>query len=132
MEKRTILAIALSFLILVGFQYVMKKYYPPETPPQTVEETALEPEAGSTAPETPSAALEPPPPTETIESDTVTRDLQEIVIEDGLYRAVLSNRGAVLASWVLNDYKTTQEHNAFELVSAVQNKGEPWPYPGSL
>lgn len=132
MEKRTILAIAISFLILVGFQYVMKKYYPTETPPQTVEDTATEPEVEPAGTQTPPAVVEPTPPVETPETDTATGALQEIVIEDGLYRAVLSNRGAVLASWVLNDYKTTKEHNEFDLVAAVPKKGEPWPYPGSL
>jgi YidC/Oxa1 family membrane protein insertase len=132
MEKRTILAIALSFLILVGFQYVMKKYYPTEPPPQTVEDTAPEQEMEPAGTQPPPAVAESSPPAETSETDTPAGALQEIVVEDGLYRAVLSNRGAVLASWVLNDYKTTKEHNEFDLVAAVPKKGEAWPYPGSL
>ena len=123
MEKRTILAIAMSFLILVAFDFAYKKYFVPEKPPQTVEESST-----GQAPVRESD-YEPMPleditdldlteaPRQTFETDTTADSLQEIVIESDLYRAVLSNQGAVLYSWVLNNYKSVQD-NEFEMVAA--------------
>jgi len=131
MEKRTILAIALSFLILVGFDYVYKKYFlPPPTPPQAVEDSTPAKESTPSGSENPTVVMRPEAATQILDTDTVASDLQEIVIESDLYRAVISNRGAVLASWVLNNYKST-EGREFEMVPE-ESKGEPWSQPGSL
>jgi YidC/Oxa1 family membrane protein insertase len=102
MEKRTILAIAMSFLILVAFDFAYKKYFVPEKPPQTAEvsstgkapvyESDYEPGALEDSTDLSVTEVQIPTP----ETDTTTDSLQEIVIESDLYRAVLSNQGAVL------------------------------------
>ena len=110
MEKRVLLAVALSFIVLYGFQAM----YPPPKPtprptPQTASPTAAPaatPAAGTTpsqAGATPSAqpsAVEAPS-AQPLVSDAAER---EIVVESDAVRAVFSTRGAVITSWRLKRY----------------------------
>ena len=104
MEKRVLLAVALSFLVLYGYQAL----FPPPKPAQS---TAPAPQvSGST---TPGTAAAPPPaeaeavaPTAPQEAPLVgDREEQDIVAENDAVRAVFANRGAVLKSWTLKHYK---------------------------
>jgi len=133
MEKRTILAIALSFLVLMGFQLITQKYMPQEEPAPIVENTAGESQAKFQ--EIPETAIEndPDPLFEASDSDTKTDGHREIVISGELYHAILDSKGAVLSSWVLNDYKSSQGRE-FEMISAddMDDRGEKWSHPGSM
>jgi YidC/Oxa1 family membrane protein insertase len=104
MEKRVLLAVALSFLVLYGYQAL----FPPPKPAQS---TAPAPQvSGST---TPGTAAAPAPseaeavaPTTPQEAPLVgDREEQDIVAENDAVRAVFTNRGAVLKSWTLKRYK---------------------------
>ncbi|MEJ2245702.1 MAG: membrane protein insertase YidC [Acidobacteriota bacterium] len=130
MEKRTILAIALSLLVLFAFQYINQKYFPPEEPTQIADSTANEP---VTAPREKAETVvekQPEPLFEASESDTKADGPREVLIEGELYKAVLDSKGAVLSSWILNQYKSSQG-NDFEMIS-VGDQGEEWSYPGSM
>jgi YidC/Oxa1 family membrane protein insertase len=130
MEKRTILAIALSFLVLMGFDFAYRNYFAPKEPPPIVDDTAGKP---SVAPrELPKADEVKESETVFIPSDTDTKTdgPREISVKGELYQAVLDNKGAVISSWILNNYMSSTGQN-FEMVAAGE-QGEQWSYPGSL
>ncbi len=55
---------------------------------------------------------------------------QTVVVEGDIYRAVIDNRGAVLTSWKLKEYKSGQKE-IFEMI-AGNREGEAPSYPGSM
>src|SRR5512139_2517285 len=100
MEKRTILAIALSILVFVGFQYYQQRYLgktigkrPIQQAQLQQEKTATEP-VQETRPVAAEAALEP----SGVSAGNTSASAQTLVVASDLYRAVIDNRGAVLAS----------------------------------
>jgi len=128
MEKRLILAFALTILVFIGFQHFqqqsMEKAIPTQPPVQPAAQTAA---AGTPALATP--VEEPAQVAATTEGDTVS-STQSIVVQGELYRAVLDNRGAVLTSWELSKYKSAQ-HKNFEMIAANHN-GAVRLFPGAL
>lgn len=128
MEKRVILAIALSILVLILYQLLFFKKKPlPEAPPvQTIEKS----------PEIKPAEKEPVPPqpvrgqAEQKSQEIISAPSEEqILIDTSLYRAVWSNRGGVLKSWKLKKHKDDQGED-LELVS--ERSAEVDLYPFSL
>ena len=107
MERRLLVAILLTFIVLTVYQWMMPT--PPLQPGAKPGATAGA-GAASTAPSasgaqgsSASAAAPAPvlPPVETVLADTAER---RIAIDNGLVHAVFSNRGGVLASWQLMQY----------------------------
>ena len=97
MERRLLIAILLVFVVLTAYQWML-----PAPPPQP----ATTPATADTQPQNaPQAAVtvEPPAPVavETLLADSAER---AIVIDNGLVRAVFSNRGATLTNWQLKQY----------------------------
>jgi YidC/Oxa1 family membrane protein insertase len=108
MEKRVLLAVVLSFLVLYGFQTM---FPPPEPPkpgaaqgqaPKTAQPSAASPAAATPAGDPPAAAgPEPPAPAAALVADAEER---EIVVESHAVHATFSTRGGVLKSWRLKKY----------------------------
>ena len=110
MERRLLLAIVLTFIVLTAYQWLVPMSQPmPAAPTQTAEPgptpTApiAQPETGtSPAPTvTPTPPLAPPAAVETVRADTAERT---ITVENGVVRAVFSNRGATIRAWELLSY----------------------------
>jgi YidC/Oxa1 family membrane protein insertase len=108
MEKRLILAIILSFLVLIGYQLLFVK-----PKPQTAEAPAVIPPAVSktSAPlggQTTPPSSEAKPVGQAVAAPdlkaTGARAEKELVVETSLYRAVWTNRGGVLKSWKLKKH----------------------------
>ncbi|MBE9569422.1 MAG: membrane protein insertase YidC [Proteobacteria bacterium] len=127
MEKRTILAFALSFLVLILWSFlfnpskdqVSKKGETPETVAQkTVSqspETATAPHAAiSKAPEKTKIKLAP------------ETDEKEIVVDTPLYRAVFTNAGPTIKSFKLKEYRESVEPDSplIELINLQQDKAD--------
>jgi len=119
MEKRLILAIVLSFLVLALYQMVFiknKPQTPPEPQPQAQTQVPVQP----AAPE-PKAA-EPPVPAEARPADAQAFEQaeggaeQQVLVDTSLYQAVWSNRGASLRSWKLKPH-LDESKEGLELVS---------------
>jgi len=114
MERRVLLAITLSFLVLFLFQrFVM----PPPAPVPSAPATTANQNAGATgapsatsAPATPSAPGAPVAPVAPVApaiAATVSEaNAREIVVETTKVKAVFSNRGATLVHWILKEYRT--------------------------
>ena len=127
MEKRTILAFALSFLVLILWSFlfnpskdqVSKKGETPETvAPRTVSqspETASAPHAAlSKAPEKTKFKLAP------------ETDEKEVVVDTPLYRAVFTNAGPTIKSFKLKEYRESIEPDSplIELINLHQDKAD--------
>ena len=128
MEKRLLLAIVLSFLVLVFYQALfLKKEPPPEPGPITQPGIITETEQ-STAQKV--QETEPPPQIEekTEFQPSTAQNEEEIVIETSLYRAVWSNRGAVLKSWKLKKYLDDNKEQEYEIVPASSAEINKYPF----
>ncbi|HEY4840633.1 MAG TPA: membrane protein insertase YidC [Terriglobales bacterium] len=138
MERRLLIVFALTFLVIMLFQPLLKKYGPQppakqetaQPAPQNQTQTPTQPSAPVPAPPQPSAATKASstPVQATAESYTV--------IENDVYRIVFTNRGARVKSWVLKKY-TDDKGGQLELVNTVaaEKYGYPltlWTYDESL
>jgi len=106
---RAFLAIVLSFLILVGYQYFFVKPTPPQpqAPPQTVQQgvdaagkptTAPAPAAIAQADVRPAVAVDP--------------SARDITVDTPLFIAVINEQGGGLKSFVLKNYRNTMDKDS--------------------
>jgi YidC/Oxa1 family membrane protein insertase len=128
MERRVLLFIFLSLVILYGFQALFVPTPPPAEVTAPAAPATPPPGAAPSAP----AALPQPAPVETPATQTtaITGDTEEreIRVETDEVVAIFTNRGARLKSWRLKAYFEHQE--PLELVA--QNLGDAHPLPFSL
>jgi YidC/Oxa1 family membrane protein insertase len=142
MERRLLLVFALTFLVILLFQPLLKKYLPEPPAPQkenktqtqaqppTPQQPAAPAAATSTAAKRPKAAPAPVVETKQAAAETQT------VIENDLYRITFTNRGGQVTSWILKKY--TDDHGKpLELVNhaAAAKYGYPlslWTYDEGL
>ncbi len=92
MDNKTFLAIVLSILVIIGYQYFFSSYQP-QVPPakkQTGIPAAKKEEAAAPVPAV---------------SGTAPSEEKEIRVENGLFSAVLSSRGGTIKSWEIKKYK---------------------------
>jgi len=131
MEKRFFLALGLSLLVLMAWNLM----FPPEAPPEPVaiEATgAPEPDAtmpaDDSAPAAPDGAAEGAPPSSAVPGyePVAASEERQVVIENDLYRIVLTNVGARVVSWKLKQYHDP-EGNDLELVPCVREDDAPMP-----
>ena len=131
MERRVLLAVFLSFLVLYVYQALIAPPPPSQEsaePPGPVAETAAPGPPPDPTPQPPPrqpetiAAIEPATPDPVI-ADSEPRD---IVVESDAFRAVFVNRGAELVSWQLKTH--LDEGVPVELVPRDLPAEEPWPF----
>jgi YidC/Oxa1 family membrane protein insertase len=123
MERRLLLVFALTFLVIILFQPLLKKYFPqPSTPPAQTQAPTQSPAQ--------TAAMLPQAPVPTASSKAAA-DETETVVENDFYRITFTNRGALVKSWILKKYDDDQG-KPLELVSKAAAKyGSPlslWTY----
>jgi YidC/Oxa1 family membrane protein insertase len=130
-EKRLLLVFALTFLIILASQPLLKKYGPKppaETPPT---------QNAPAAPAAPLAATSAPVvPTQPSASTMQASSEAETTVENDLYRIRFTNRGGQVKSWVLKKF-TDDQRQPLELIhsAAAQKYGYPlslWVYDESL
>ena len=129
-ERRLLLVFLLTFLVLIAFEPLLKKFSPPSPPPEKHAATEQTASTSASAP-VPSARQPavPPPPTVTKQASSE----REIVVENSLYRITFSNRGAQVKSWILKKFDNDAQNGPLELVNsaAAQKYGYPlslWTY----
>jgi YidC/Oxa1 family membrane protein insertase len=133
MEKRTILAVALSVLVFIAFQWYQQKYMAPEKAGRPSEiSTQVQNESQATEQSAKPAAAEAVPSQSpvTLEAEDTLASQRKLVVDGPLYRAVLDNRGGVLTGWELKKYKSAQGR-VFEMIAAPRDSGAR-TYPGTL
>ncbi len=112
MEKRALVALALSFLILIAYQFlfVRSDQKRPESHPRTEEQ--------KTAPETREALPVPQPPVSE-QKKSLPSEERVVRVETDLYTAVFSSRGATLRYYELKKYRDKEGKN----VVLLENPG---------
>jgi YidC/Oxa1 family membrane protein insertase len=130
MERRVLLAVLLSFVVLYGYQLLFPP--PPEPKPAaTGQPAAPNPTAPKTEQATPAAKptaeavpRQVSPATALRTSDVNARD---IVVENGAVRAVFTTQGAALKSWRLKKYRDSAGE-PLELVATHAPADMPLPF----
>ena len=101
MEKRAILAIVLSLLIIVVWTYVFAPPPPPDTPVPKRE-----------AQEVPRTEPSPPSPTQEAASALPASEATQVLVDTGVARLVLTSQGAGVKEVELLDYRATLAKDA--------------------
>ncbi|MFZ0818259.1 MAG: membrane protein insertase YidC [Candidatus Sulfotelmatobacter sp.] len=137
-EKRLLLVFLLTFVVLIIFQPLLKKYMPqppaaPEKKPAVTEPAALVPAAP--APAAPIAAKAKRAPAVTVSKQAAAET--ETVIENDLYKITFTNRGAQVKSWILKKFDNETQNGRLDLVNpaAAAKYGYPlslWTYDEAL
>ena len=140
MEKRVLLAVLLSFVVLYGYQAMFPPPKPPVTP-ATEEQPAPQAAPQTASPTAPPVAEAPPAeaPASTpaasataaasaVVSDTAEHD---IPFENDSVRAVFTSRGGVLKSWELKHYQGA-DGKPLELVPVSVPSGSLRPFSLSV
>src|SRR6185295_2443555 len=108
MEKRVLLAVVLSFVVLTVFRaYLPAPKRVTSAPVAASSASPAEPVAAAqTSASAPNGAAAPPPsaPAATSAATVAESAEREIVVTTNLVRAVFSNRGGVLTHWTLLKY----------------------------
>jgi YidC/Oxa1 family membrane protein insertase len=149
-ERRLLLVFALTFLVIMLFQPILKKYMPqPPASPQSSQapqenQPLSQSASGNGAASAGSAVSAPnssPKGTAANKAPAApsTREAaseSETVVENDLYRIVFTNRGAQVRSWVLKKWDD-EKGKPLDLVNhtAAEKFGYPlslWTYPGNL
>jgi YidC/Oxa1 family membrane protein insertase len=126
-EKRLLLVFVLTFVVMLAFQPLLKKYMPqPVTPAQQNQATQTQPSAPTTAAATVAPAVMAPAVGVTKQATSET----ETVIENDLYRITFTNHGAQVKSWILKKFDNDAGTGPLDLVNPAA--AEKFGYPLSL
>ena len=124
MDRKLLLVFALTFLVIVLFQPLLKKFGP--QPPPEPEKKA------QSAPAAPVPAVPVTPPSAAVAAPGGSRQASaesETVIENDLYKITFTNKGAQVKSWILKKYDD-DKHQPLELVN--QAASAKYGFPLSL
>jgi YidC/Oxa1 family membrane protein insertase len=142
MDKRTLLAVVLSIIVLLVYQNFFAKPPVKTAPAPTQQEAAVAPQTANPAPAAKAAAPAPAAPAAaTLQTATtgrmaaapaVTGTERDVVVETPLYRAVFTTRGAALKSFQLKQYKTesANSEDIYDTFMRFIGRGKPKPAGG--
>ncbi|MBC8208582.1 MAG: membrane protein insertase YidC, partial [Desulfobulbaceae bacterium] len=120
---RALLAIVISFLILIGYQYFFVGFAPVEVAEQPVAQVADAPVFPAST-KTLTSPTEFPAQGQTVRPD---REARNITVETDLYQAVISEDGGTLRSFVLSDFReeSGEDSPGMQFVRTEANQGFP-------
>ncbi len=127
MEKRVLIAVLLSFLVLYGYTAL---FPPPKRPvaPKPVAADVATPAASTQSSTASGAETSAPAPLEPAVAATVAETTERsIVVETDVVRAEFSNRGGVITSWTLKKYPGA-DGKPVDLVPAALPVNQPRPF----
>jgi YidC/Oxa1 family membrane protein insertase len=130
-ERRLLLIFLVTFVVMLLFQPLLKKYLPTSAAPEK-QPAQTQPAPSPTA----ATALVSPTPPVAGASKQAAKET-ETVIENDLYRITFTNRGAEVKSWILKKYDNDSETGPLDLVNpaAAAQFGHPlslWAYDEDL
>ncbi len=123
METRLLIAFLLMGLVLFGTQYFYKPSPAPSSPankPGPAKQTEVTQQAQRPTPPPPAAPAEMPGQVHADQEET-------FAIETDLYRVTFSNRGAVVRSWILKEFKD-HKNQPLDLVNQAALQKLPAPF----
>jgi YidC/Oxa1 family membrane protein insertase len=121
MERRVLIAVLLSFLVLYGYQALFPT--PPEPKPAQTSKAATAPKASGPTQSNPVASVqgaEQP-------AGAPSAPAREIEIDNADVHAVFTTRGAVLKSWKLKKYRDDQKQ-PLEMIAGHAPADSPLPF----
>jgi YidC/Oxa1 family membrane protein insertase len=137
-EKRLMLVFLLTFIVMLAFQPLFKKYFPQSaTPPpqqsQSGQTQAAPPPSATTA----AASVAAPAVGAAVGVTKQATSETETVIENDLYRITFTNRGAQVKSWILKKFDNEAQNGPLDMVNptAAAQYGYPlslWTYDEGL
>ncbi|WP_027183524.1 membrane protein insertase YidC [Desulfovibrio inopinatus] len=105
-NKRVIMAVALSFIVLLSWNY----FFPPAKPPVETAKPTATASADAQTPTTSSAQTADSTPAAPLEDASFTASKgRSVTVDTPLYRAIFDSNGAVLQRFDLKKYKKTIE-----------------------
>ena len=121
------LVFVLTFVVMLAFQPLLKKYFPQSVapPPQQSQPAQSQPAAPVAA-----ATVAPAVVTPAVGVTKQSASEAETVIENDLYRITFTNRGAQVKSWILKKFDNDAQNGPLDLVNAAA--AEKYGYPLSL
>jgi YidC/Oxa1 family membrane protein insertase len=131
-EKRLLLVFLVTFIAMLAFQPLLKKYFPQTATPQQQSQPApAQPAPSATPAPTVPAVVAPGGVTKQASTES------ETVIENDLYRITFTNKGAQVKSWILKKFDNDAQNGKLDLVNAKAAAlyGYPlslWTYDESL
>ena len=129
MERRVLLAVILSFIVLYGYQALFPP--PPDQAkqkPAQASKTATAPNASAPAQSNPAPSIQPG--AQTAEATTQAEPAapaQDVTVDNADVHAVFTSRGGVLKSWQMKKYHDAEQH-ALELVAGHAPADAPLPF----
>jgi YidC/Oxa1 family membrane protein insertase len=123
-EKRLMLVFVLTFVVMLAFQPLLKKYFPQPVALPQQSQPALPATTSTPANVAPAVVTPATGVTKQAASET------ETVVENDLYRITFSNRGAQVKSWILKKFDNDAQNGPLDLVNAAA--AEKYGYPLSL
>jgi YidC/Oxa1 family membrane protein insertase len=130
MEKRLLVTIFLSFLVLYAYQVFVLKPAADKAKrqvPAAAANTAGSAASPDSIPASTVSAATPLPPAGSVQPVVFEQAERDVVVESGTVRAVFTNRGARLKSWTLKKYLNLQRKPQ-ELVPTYLDPSEPRPF----
>ena len=125
MERRVLIAVLLSFLVLYGYQALFPPPPDPTKKPVQASKAATAPNASSPAASNPTPSVHgAPAPEAEATSATPARDVE---IDNADVHAVFTTRGAVLKSWQLKKYRDEQKQ-PLEMIAGHAPADSPLPF----
>jgi YidC/Oxa1 family membrane protein insertase len=126
MERRVLIAVLLSFLVLYGYQALFPP--PPEPKPAQTSKTAAAPNASGPAQANPTpSVLGERPPAAPAAAAAASVPAREIEVDNADVHAVFTTRGAVLRSWKLKKYRDSDGH-PLEMIAGHAPADSPLPF----
>jgi YidC/Oxa1 family membrane protein insertase len=142
-EKRLMLVFLLTFIVMLAFQPLLKKYFPQPATPQQQSQTAqprnpAATSASTLAPSVTSASQSSA--SQSGASSGVSKQAAnetETVVENDLYRITFTNRGAQAKSWILKKFNNDAQNGPLDIANpaAAAQYGYPlslWTYDEGL
>jgi len=140
-ERRLLLVFVLTFVVILAFQPLLKKYGPQPSPPQPQNQPAQSQPAQSQSAQSPAAAASASSGgASAVPLNGFTKQAAsetETVVENNLYRITFTNRGAQVKSWILKKFGNDTQNGPLDLVNSTASAkyGYPlslWTYDESL
>src|ERR1700680_3683746 len=129
MEPGLLLVSALTFLVIVLFQPILKKYLPQSAPAPAPQPHGQAQTAPQAAPVTKTSTAQAAVPALNAGATKQAASESETVVENDLYRITFTNRGAQVKSWILKKYDD-DKGQPLDLVNNLA--AEKYGYPLSL
>jgi YidC/Oxa1 family membrane protein insertase len=129
-EKRLLLVFLLTFVALIIFQPLLKKYGPQTPTAPAQKQSAPEQSAAGPAAAAPSVPAVTSAPAPAVTVNEQARSEAQTVIESDLYKITFTNRGAQVKSWILKKFDNDAQNGPLDLVNTAA--AEKYGYPLSL